>query len=113
MFLFNRNKGYENIDIKHYRSEFSDNGIAHILVDVRTRNEYTQGRIPNAVNIPLDELGTRLGEISKENPIIVVCATGNRSRTGANILVEAGYENVSNLKGGTMSWMMSGHPIEA
>ena len=112
MFLFNRDSGYENITVQDYSDSYAGNKTDHILVDVRTKGEYNDGHLPSAVNIPLNELDNRLSEIPKGKPIVVVCQSGNRSRSGAKILVTAGYENVANLKGGTMTWMMSGNPIE-
>lgn len=111
MFLFNRNTGYDNIDIQGYENDYATGNIDHVLVDVRTQGEYLQGHLPNAINIPLHELGQRVSEIPQGKAVVVVCATGNRSRTGASKLVEAGFENVYNLKGGTMTWMMSGKQI--
>lgn len=111
MFLFNRNNGYDNIDIQSYSDDYSTGKIDHVLVDVRTKGEYLQGHLPNAINIPLNELGQRVNEIPQGKAVVVVCASGNRSRTGASKIVEAGYENVYNLKGGTMTWMMNGKPI--
>ncbi len=112
MFLFNRNKGYKNIDIESYSEDFANHKTNHFLLDVRSKNEYMQGHIPSAINIPLNELADRVNEIPNDKPVVVVCASGNRSRTGANKLVDAGIDDVSNLKGGTMAWMMSGQPIE-
>jgi len=112
MFLFNRDKGYDNITVQDYSNDYADNKTDHILVDVRTKNEYQQGHIPNAINIPLNELDKRVSELPQGKPIVVVCASGNRSKSGASKLVSAGYENISNLKGGTMTWMMSGNPVE-
>lgn len=112
MFLFNRNNGYENIDIQNYRDNHVNHKTDHVLVDVRSANEYAQGHIPAAINIPLNVLENRTNEIPTDKPVIVVCASGNRSRTGASKLVKAGFKDVSNLKGGTMGWMMAGQPVE-
>lgn len=112
MFLFNKNKGYDDIDNTTYSAEYVDTSVDHLLVDVRSQGEYQGGHLPNAINIPLNELSKRVSEIPNNKPIIVVCASGNRSKTGASKLVDAGFENVSNLKGGTMQWMMSGKPVE-
>ena len=111
MFLFNRNNGYDNIDIQSYENDYSTGNVDHVLVDVRTKGEYLQGHLPKAINIPLNELSQRVNEIPQGKAVVVVCASGNRSRTGASKIVEAGYENVYNLKGGTMTWMMNGKPI--
>jgi len=112
MFLFNRNNGYENIDMKNYIEKFANQKSDHVLVDVRSANEYSQGHIPTAINIPLNMLDNRSNEIPNGKHVIVVCASGNRSRTGASKLINAGFKEVSNLKGGTMGWMMAGLSVE-
>ncbi|PJF39542.1 MAG: transferase, partial [Phototrophicales bacterium] len=77
-----------------------------------TPSEFKNGHVPGAINIPLDQLQARIDEIPTDKPIVVICASGNRSQTGAKRLANAGYDRVYNLKGGTMSWMMAGLPIE-
>lgn len=72
------------------------------LVDVRTAQEFATGHIPGAVNIPVQELGCRMGELdAKERPIVVYCRSGNRSGSAARILRSAGYSEVYDL--GSMS----------
>lgn len=110
-FLFGKKStAYDNLTIDEYQNQFS--GDDHILVDVRTSSEFRQGRLPGAINIPLDQLSNRVGEIAKDRPVVVVCASGNRSQTGAQTLSQAGFSNVYNLKGGLMIWMMRGLEIE-
>lgn len=68
------------------------------LVDVRTAQEFAAGHIPGAVNIPLQELGHRLGELdAKERPIVVYCRSGNRSGNAARMLRSAGYSEAHDL----------------
>jgi rhodanese-related sulfurtransferase len=77
-----------------------------LIVDVRTTGEFSGGAYPGAVNIPLDELMTRLEEIGS-NPnreIVVYCASGGRSAYAQRMLMQAGYTNVKN--GGGISQMM-------
>lgn len=85
-----------------------------IVVDVREPGEYAQGHILNSRNIPLGELETRLKELAKfkSRPVIVSCATGNRSGSGAAILRKHGFENVVNLSGGVAAWQQAGLPTE-
>ncbi len=71
------------------------------LVDVRTVEEYAQGHIDGAINIPLHELGQRLGELEKDKPIVLYCRSGNRSGSAMKQLQAAGFEEVHNL--GAMS----------
>ncbi|PJF37085.1 MAG: hypothetical protein CUN49_02020 [Candidatus Thermofonsia Clade 1 bacterium] len=112
-FLFGRKQeAYGNLSVKEYRERYFEPEADHVLVDVRTTSEFAGGHIPGAINIPLDQLSRRLGEIAKGKPVVVVCATGNRSRTGADMLVRSGHAEVYNLKGGTMAWMMSGGKVE-
>ena len=56
-----------------------------------------------ALNIPLRELADRLGQVPSDRPVVTVCASGNRSRTAAELLEAAGYE-VANLTGGMTAW---------
>lgn len=70
------------------------------LLDVREPSEYQKGHIPNAVNIPLDQIRSRLKEIPKDKEIIVNCQVGLRSYIGARIMMQNGFDNVRNLSGG-------------
>lgn len=111
-FLFGRKSDaeYQNLTVADYRAKFGE--ADHALIDVRTVGEFEDGHLPNAVNIPLDQLGRRINEVPKDKPIIVVCATGSRSRTGSTIIARAGHGEVYNLQGGTMAWMMQRLPLE-
>jgi len=78
-----------------------------IVIDVRTPGEFAGGAYPGAVNIPLDELMSRLNQLG-QNPnreIIVYCASGGRSAYAQRMLMQAGFSNVTN--GGGISQMMN------
>jgi phage shock protein E len=66
------------------------------VVDVRTPEEYRGGFYPGAVNIPVQALAARMGEIPKEKPVVVYCASGGRSGVAASMLKRAGYADVVN-----------------
>ena len=70
------------------------------LLDAREPSEYEQGHIPNAVNIPLGQIRSRLSEIPRNREIIVNCQVGLRSYIGVRMLMQNGFENVKNLSGG-------------
>lgn len=70
------------------------------LLDVREPSEFEQGHIPNAVNIPLGQLRSRLNELPGNKEIIVNCQVGLRSYIGVRILMQNGFKNVRNLSGG-------------
>lgn len=81
------------------------------VVDVREPAEFRQGRVPGATNIPMGQLTARLGEIDRNRPVHVVCASGNRSSAMADVLTANGFDAI-NVAGGTSAWIRSGRPIE-
>lgn len=78
-----------------------------LLVDVRTTDEYNLGSIPGAINIPVDELRSRLSELPENRPIVVTCAVGLRGYLAYRILVQHGYKEVRNLSGGYKTWSIA------
>ena len=74
-----------------------------LLIDVRTQEEYELGTIEGAINIPLDELRDRLGEIQKDKDVYVTCQVGIRGYLASRILSQNGY-NPINLDGGYASY---------
>jgi len=85
---------------------------APFLVDVRESWEWAVGSLADlgARLIPLSELKTRVGEIPRERPIVVYCRSGQRSRTAAEQLLEAGFADVSSLTGGLRAWAEKVNP---
>lgn len=75
-----------------------------ILVDVRTADEYALGTIGGAVNIPLDDLRERMGEIPMDVPVWLFCGVGLRGYLASNILKANGYRDVRNLIGGLKTY---------
>lgn len=82
------------------------------LVDVRTPEEYALGTIDGAVNIPLDDLRGRLGEIDRESDVIVFCAVGLRGYLAQRILLGRGYRRVRNLAGGYKTYSLATQKVE-
>ena len=81
------------------------------LVDVREPNEWAAGHIPGSVLIPLGELAVRWRELDPARPVVVVCRSGNRSLTGADILLRAGFRDAKSMAGGIIDWANEGHPV--
>ena len=71
-----------------------------IILDVRTPGEIKRGMVTNAINIPVDELRSRLNELDKSKQIIVNCAVGFRAYLACRILKQNGFDRVRNLAGG-------------
>ena len=82
------------------------------LVDVRTPEEYALGTIDGAVNIPLDDLRGRLGEIDRDSDVIVFCAVGLRGYLAQRILLGRGYRRVRNLAGGYKTYSLATQKME-
>ncbi len=70
-----------------------------IILDVRSPAEYSVGHLPNARNIPLDDLDKRAGELPAKRPVLLCCANGTRSARAARQLKQGGREEVFNLGG--------------
>lgn len=77
-----------------------------MLVDVRTEKEHRDGHIPGSRHIPVDDLRTRLSELSKDSEIWVYCQVGMRGHIAARILKQHGFQ-VKNVTGGYKSWTMT------
>lgn len=74
------------------------------IVDVREKDEYARGHIPGAVNFPLSDLGSDFTRLDKNTDYYLVCQSGGRSAMAAEFLSDQGF-NVTNVMGGTGSWM--------
>jgi rhodanese-related sulfurtransferase len=83
------------------------------IVDVRDADAYAAGHLPDAKNIPANELAKRVGELDKfkNRTAIVVCQKGARSFGAAKILEKAGFTDVVVLEGGVAAWQTLGLPI--
>jgi rhodanese-related sulfurtransferase len=90
-----------------------DGGAIH-LVDVRTTGEFAGGHAPGAINIPLDQLESRLSELEpqKGDTIYLICASGRRSAAAQELLASKGFSSPVNVTGGTNGWKAAGYPVE-
>ncbi len=80
------------------------------LIDVRERDEFANGHVPGAINIPMSELGDRLDELPAE-AFDVICQVGGRSARVAQALEARGYDT-TNVEGGTGEWIAAGKSVE-
>jgi rhodanese-related sulfurtransferase len=81
-----------------------------LVVDVRTSQEYAQGHLKGAMNIPLSDLPVQIGGLDRNRPILVYCQTGVRSAQAATMLVNAGFTQVYDMEGGLTAWINAGYP---
>lgn len=81
------------------------------VVDVREPDEFASGRVPGAVNIPLQTVPDALDRLDPEKPVYLICQHGVRSERAASFLEGRGFD-VVNVLGGTSAWAEAGLPLE-
>lgn len=94
---------------QEYLAQFSEQ--PHLLLDVRTPQEFASGHIPGAVNISLQTLESRLSELPTDRPIVLYCRSGNRSATASQLLLRRGFSQLYDL-GGIITWQAQGLPVQ-
>lgn len=85
----------------------------HLFVlDVRTPQEYAEGHVPGAVNVPQEQLASRLAEVPKDKDVVLYCKSGRRAGIAADVLAANGYTRLSHLEGDMPAWVAKGRPVE-
>lgn len=79
----------------------------YFLLDVREDPEWAAGHIDEAVHIPMGQLNARIDEIPRDQPIVAICRSGNRSQAVTDALNRAGF-TAHNLEGGMHAWDAAG-----
>jgi rhodanese-related sulfurtransferase len=85
----------------------------HLLVlDVRSPEEFKEGHVPGAVNIPYDQMASRLADVPKDKDLVLYCRSGRRAGIAAEVLAANGYSRLSHLEGDMPAWIEKGRPVE-
>jgi rhodanese-related sulfurtransferase len=84
-----------------------------LVLDVREPDEFKQGHLQGARNIPLSQLATRVAELEKfkDKPVMLVCERGNRTRAAVKVLREKQFSALHQLKGGMQAWIEAKMPL--
>lgn len=114
LFLFLRHPGNGSAGLPAEVSvseavQMQENGA--FILDVREPSEWVQGHIPGATLIPLGDLSNRTNEFPRDQEIVVVCRSGNRSAQGRDLLLKAGFTQVTSMAGGMNQWISEGYAI--
>ena len=88
---------FHNINIRNILYEAMNNG--GIIVDVRSREEFTKGHIPMAINLPLEDIQNGIINLPKTRPLLVYCENGGASTMAARILAREGYMVINTIGG--------------
>jgi len=89
-----------------------DGAQAPYVLDVRTVEEYVSGHVPGAVNIPHDQLASRLAEVPKDRDVVLYCRSGRRAVLAGEVLADNGYAQLEHLQGDITAWVDQGRPVE-
>jgi len=111
-FFGNRLRGIADVDIVEALQLINHKNA--LVLDVREESEFQSGHILNAKWIPLGKLSERVGELEKyrEQSIVVVCRSGNRSTAACALLGKQGFTQAVNMTGGVTAWQKSNLPLE-
>jgi phage shock protein E len=85
-----------------------------VVVDVRTPEEFQQGHVPNAINVPLSDIidNPAILTASKEKLVVLYCRSGYRAGKAADALHKEGYQNLRHLEGDMQGWLKAGLSVE-
>jgi rhodanese-related sulfurtransferase len=95
------------IEVQAFAAAHADGAF---VLDVREPQEYLGGHVPGAQLMPLAQVLARQSELPRGEPVYIVCASGNRSKTATDWLRGRGVDAVS-VAGGTSGWVAQGHPV--
>jgi len=101
-----------NIYITKFEEEFKSS--QYTLVDVRTKEEFSEGYIQGAINIDYlsENFTIEIQKLDLLNPILFYCRSGNRSNKATQIIMhELGFQEVYNLEGGIKAWISESNPL--
>jgi len=85
-----------------------------VVVDIRAPEEFAEGHVTGARNVPLDQLEAKLAGTVKNKslPLLIVCASGARAQRAVAVAKKLGYEQAQALSGGLKSWKDANLPLE-
>lgn len=102
---------YRDLDPEEAQTELQADPAPRLL-DVRTEPENQSHRLPNSVLIPVQELAQRIAELDANENWFIYCEHGRRSLTACDIMTNAGFEKLTNIRGGMAHWAGCGLPYE-
>mgnify|MGYP006218887759 CR=1 FL=1 len=104
-------KNKKNIHITEFQERFEFS--KYILIDVRTKEEFSEGCIQGAINIDYlaDNFIIKIQKLDLEIPVLLYCRSGNRSSKAMKTMKELGFKEVYNLEDGIKGWISENNPV--
>jgi rhodanese-related sulfurtransferase len=102
----------KTISISDANAMYGKSGV--VFLDVREADEFKQGHVPGAINIPRGLLEFQIEQQipDKNTTIVIYCRSGSRSALASATLMKMGYKGVLNVDGGWKAWLDAGYPAE-
>ncbi|MCX2744057.1 rhodanese-like domain-containing protein [Mangrovivirga sp. M17] len=102
--LFNTKTKYKNVPATEFRKLMEKENT--VLIDVRTRDEFKSGALPNALNYDFlsGEFASKISQLDKDKTYLIYCRSGARSANACRMLEREGFVNLYNLQGGIISY---------
>ncbi len=103
---------YQAVNAKEAKEIIAN--ISPLILDVRTPREYSMGHIEGSKLIPVQNIQREYTKLLdyKDKPILIYCATGNRSTVASRILISNGFKNIYNMRYGISEWARNGYPVK-
>jgi rhodanese-related sulfurtransferase len=102
----------KEIDAHELQARLNE-GDDFLLLDIRSEGEIAQGVLPDAEHLPMHLIPLKINELPKDKTIILYCHSGARSYHACAYLVQQGFHNAINLRGGILGWARSGFQLAA
>lgn len=99
------------IDVDELEGLLGDGSVR--LLDVREDWEFRRRRVPGAMSAPLGQLATRIADLPRDKPYVVICEHGHRSLAATDFLLRSGFDGAASVRGGTDAWSRSNRPVES
>lgn len=92
-----------------------DTRSQHVLLDVRTTGEFARGKIEGSINLPVDDVASKVLTIipDKTKMVYVYCLSGSRSKQAVDSMIKLGYANVFSMEYGILGWRAKWFPTVA
>ncbi|MBB6054037.1 rhodanese-like domain-containing protein [Armatimonas rosea] len=103
------NPTHPKVTVKELSARLSK-GERFQLIDVRSPQEYAEGHVPGAMNLPMDQAEARLNDLQRQDPVILICQSGRRAGMTCELL-KAHHDGLIVLEGGTKAWMDASLPV--
>ncbi len=100
----NKSKKITSITTEELAEKLDSTNENVLFVDVREVDEFKTGHVEGMINVPLSTLKENYTQIPTDSEVVLFCRSGNRSMQAAEILQDLGFEKITNVEGGIISW---------